>query len=111
MSIRVELDELPRAVADRGAAAYLVTVSAEGRPKIVSVHVTVAAGSLRMAAGRGTRTNVRERPQATLLWPAAADHPHHSLLVDGEAVVDDEAEQVELRPAAAILHRSRDGDG
>ncbi|CAN5731758.1 MAG: pyridoxamine 5'-phosphate oxidase family protein [Iamia sp.] len=106
MSIEVDLDDLAVAVAERGPAAYLVSAG-ETRPRVVSVAVSWADGALVVGAGRRTAANVATRPEVTLFWPAGADHPDHSLLVDGTATVDEAGEAITVAPSSAILHRSR----
>lgn len=105
------LHELPEVIHERGPLAYLVTVGDRG-PRVVSVTVEVLDGGLlAMAAGRHTVANVAARPAVTLLWPADADHPVHTLLVDGGAAGAADGDGVVVTPASAILHRIRRGHG
>ena len=101
MSIPVEIARLAEALADFGSG-YLLTASADGRVKAVTVDPEVVDGVVRCASSRGSAANLAGNPQATLvLWPR---EPHgHSLLVDGTAVATDGA--IELTPASAVLHR------
>lgn len=101
MSIPVEMDRLAEALADFGSG-YLLTASAEGRVKAVTVDPVLDGGVLRCPPSHGSAANLKDNPQATLvLWPRA-EHGY-SLLVDGTAVATDEA--VELTPDSAVLHR------
>lgn len=104
MSIAVAVDDLPALVDQRGAAAYLVTVR-DTRPHVVAVTVACRDGVLVVAAGRRSGTNLRSHPEVTLLWSTSSEHPKHSLLVDGTAVVTDDGEWVEITPTSAVLHR------
>ncbi len=101
MSIPVEISRLAEALADFGSG-YLLTASADGRVKAVTVDPEVVGGVVRCASSRGSAANLAANPQATLvLWPR---EPHgHSLLVDGTAVATEDA--IELTPASAVLHR------
>ena len=101
MSIPVEIARLAEALADFGSG-YLLTASADGRVKAVTVDPEVVGGVVRCASSRGSTANLAGNPQATLvLWPR---EPHgHSLLVDGTAVATEDA--IELTPASAVLHR------
>lgn len=117
----MELADLAQTIAERGPAAFLVTVR-ETRPHIVSVKVSIAippptagagagAGAicgpvLVVGAGRRTAANIAIHSQVTLLWPYSPDHPGHSLLVDGTAVLADDGEQLVITPQSAILHRA-----
>jgi hypothetical protein len=74
---------------------------------VVSVRVASDAGALTMSAGRTSRRNLREHPEATLLWPGAPG-AEYCLLVDGTARVDEAAETVTVEPTGAILHRLAD---
>jgi hypothetical protein len=101
MSIPVEIARLAEAMGDFGSG-YLLTASADGRVKAVTVDPEVKGGVVRCAASRGTASNLAVNPQATLvLWPRQ-EHGF-SLLVDGTAVATDDA--VELTPVSAVLHR------
>lgn len=108
MSIRVDLADVAAAVAERGPAAYLVTVGETG-PRVVSVAVAVRAdGTLEVGAGRHTSANVARRPAVTLLWPNDDVDPNHSLLIDGTATrADPEAEVLVITPTSAMRHRRR----
>ncbi len=103
MSVRIEPADIAAAVAARGPAAYLLT-SGPTRPHAVSVAVTVTDGGLHVGAGRRTAANVLERPEVTLLWPLSADHPDHTLLVDGTATLDAGVATITVTPESAILH-------
>lgn len=105
VSIAVDLADLPAAIADRGAAAFLVT-SGEIRPHVVSVAVTVVGDHLEVGAGRRTAANATARPEVTLLWPVDAGHPANSLLVDGTASISADGERLEIVASSAILHRA-----
>ena len=101
MSIPVDTARLAEALADFGSG-YLLTASADGRVKAVTVDPELDGGVLRCAASRGSAANLAANPQATLvLWPREAHG--YSLLVDGTAVASDDA--IELTPASAVLHR------
>lgn len=104
MSIPVEISALADALSDFGSG-YLLTASAEGRVKVVTVDPVLEGGVLRCAPSRGTARNLASGHAATLVfWPR---EPHgHSLLVDGTAVATDEA--VVLTPESAVLHRPAD---
>ncbi len=105
MSVRVELDQLARRMAEYGTG-YLVTVSDDGRPHAVAVDPVLAEGRLTVdRAGRRTRANAEVRAEVTLLFPPPQPGGY-TLIVDGRAVVD--AEQVTVEPEQAVLHRPAD---
>ena len=106
MSVRVELDELRDKVSTWGPAAFLVTVTPEGTPHIVSVSVAFDGGDLVAGAGRTTSANVGERPDVSLLWAPAPDG--YSLIVDGPAAVRAgvDGNVVVVSPTRAVLHRT-----
>lgn len=105
MSIKVELDDLPRVLGDFDAG-YLLTVDPAGSParvKVVSVRPSPGDGELRITApGRGSLANVRANPAVTLLWPPR-EAGGMSLIVDGAAAVD--GEDVRVTPAGGVLHK------
>jgi hypothetical protein len=113
MSVRVELDKLWERIGEYGPQAYLVTVTDEGTPHVVSVVVDRLDDRLAVGMGRRTRANLQVRPTLTLLWPPAAD-PAYSLVVDGTVAGElDAGERMAIDPTSAVLHRvaGAEGDG
>jgi len=104
MSIPVEIEQLGDALADRGAG-YLLTASADGRVKAVTVEPTLAEGVLRCPTSRGSARNLSAQPAATLLFPPREPRGH-TLLVDGTATADDDG--ITFTPGSAVLHRPAD---
>ncbi len=104
MSIPVEIERLAEALADRGAG-YLLTASADGRVKAVTVEPTLIDGVLHCPASRGSARNLDAHPAATLLFPPTEPRGH-TLLVDGTATAGDDG--IRFTPASAVLHRPAD---
>lgn len=105
MSIAVPIPELFDEV-DRWGWCYLVTVSDDGRPHLVSLRPIVDgdARSLRFEAGSGRAArNSLARPEVTLVFPPASHSDGFSLVVDGRASVD--GVHVDVEPTWAVLHR------
>jgi len=106
MSIPVPLERLRAALDERPPAAYLLTVSDDGRPH--AVHVRVAWDGDRLAVDVGTRSagNAAARPSVSLLYPVRTDGDY-SLIIDGTAEVATRADgrRVSIAPTKAILHR------
>ncbi len=107
MSIPVSLKELRAAVAERGGAAYLLTVGDDGRAHAVHAPVRWEGEVFAVEVGRRSAANAAARPAVSLLWPVrhAGDY---SLIVDGTAAVaaDGETRRVLFTPGAAVLHRA-----
>ena len=103
MTVPVGLEQLFTEAAKYGDAPYLLTVSDDGRPHAVSVRISWENGNLQLSGGTRSRSNASRRPEVTLLWPAI-EHGGFSLIVDGSASVS--GEQIVIRPASAVLHRS-----
>lgn len=101
MSIPVEIAKLADALADHGAG-YLLTSSADGAVKAVTVEPTLVDGVLRCPPSRGSAANLAANPKATLLFPPREPRGH-TLLVDGTATASDEG--IDVTPASAVLHR------
>lgn len=111
MSVAVAIEALKDKVAEFGPTPYLVTVGADGRAHVVSVRARVDGANVRVSAGRTSRANAGANPAATLLWPAGTGEPY-SLIVDGEADVDDADDgELVIRPTRAVLHRVADAPG
>jgi hypothetical protein len=93
------LSELFERVREFGPRAFLVTVSDDGSPHVVSVPVERHDDGLTVGAGRTSRANATARPAVSLVWPPL-DDGSYSLIVDGS--LEDGAT---LNPTAAVLHR------
>ncbi|HEV7734148.1 MAG TPA: pyridoxamine 5'-phosphate oxidase family protein [Candidatus Binatia bacterium] len=104
MSIPVPLERLKAAILERGANAYLLTVSDDASPH--AVHGAVVWDGDRLAAdvGRRTAANATARPTVSLLFPVRSDGDY-SLIVDGTAVVE-MPRRVLITPTKAVLHRT-----
>lgn len=101
MSIKVDLDGLGAALAERGSG-YLLTTSSPS-VKVVTVDPVLSGTSLSVAGpGGGTLANVAANPVVTLVFPPAGVHGY-TLLVDGTAEVV--GADVVVTPSAAVLHR------
>lgn len=100
----MEIEQLADALTGRGAG-YLLTASADGRVKAVTVEPTLADGVLRCPASRGSARNLDAHPAATLLFPPTEPRGH-TLLVDGTATADDDG--ISFTPESAVLHRPAD---
>lgn len=106
MSIPVALEKL-RVEAERyGATPYLLTVSDDGRPHSVSVAASWRGGALVAKTGKRTAANAASRRLVSLLW-APLEPGGYSLIVDGDASVEGDGEElrVVVRPTRGVLHR------
>lgn len=105
MSVKVDLAELARHVAER-RFAYLLTVGDDLRPKAVAVTPVVEGDVLAVdGLGPGTRANLTARPDVALVWPPV-EEGGYSLIVDGRAASTDDG--VRVTPGHAVLHRPAD---
>jgi hypothetical protein len=102
MSIPVAIEDLAAATADYGWA-YLLTVRDDLRPHIVAVTPAWDGDRLTMSVGRGTARHAAARPAIALCYPPTVAGGY-SLIVDGTAVVGDDA-VVRFEPTGAVLHR------
>jgi Pyridoxamine 5'-phosphate oxidase len=102
MSIPVDVADLGRALEGFGAG-YLLTTSADGRVKVVTVEPSVTDGAVLVPGpGRGTLGNLAGNPAVTLVFPPL-EHRGFTLLVDGTA--EAEGDDVRVAPTGAVLHR------
>ena len=97
---------------ERWGWCYLFTVSDGERPHLLALRPTVvgdgAERKLRFVTGGGTAyRNVGARPMVSLVFPPGEHSDGYSLVVDGEATIDDatDAAIVAVRPSGAVLHR------
>jgi hypothetical protein len=107
MSIEVPIDQLFADVG-RWGFCYLLTVSEGERTHLLALRPTVRgdgdARVLRFDAGGGRACrNASDRPNVSLVFPPAEHSDGYSLVVDGDAAVDDVF--VDVRPTWAVLHR------
>lgn len=115
MSIPVDLENLATEVGDRGPG-YLLTSGADGRPHTIELAFSVddsADGAvLRSGCGKSSARNIAERPLVALLWPPT-EPGGYSLIVDGEATIEGDADtrMVVIAATHAILHRPASGGG
>jgi hypothetical protein len=107
---RVDLDRLAAALPDF-PFAYLITVDDGYRAHTVTVEPQLRETVLDVGRiGGGTRKNLADRTDVTLLWPPP-EPGGYSLIVDGVAEIsDDEGETARLTvaPTRALLHRDAD---
>jgi len=122
MSIPVELADL-RAKTSEYTWAYLLTVRPNATPHLVSLSpqwsepAGPGSGSvILLSVSTGTTRNATAGATVTLCYPPL-DHDGYSLIVDGTAVVDQDAESssidvpdgkqlIRFSPTGAVLHRS-----
>ena len=97
----MEIDRLGEVLADHGPG-YLLTASAEGNIKAVTVEPRLVGGVLRCGPSRGSGANLAANPAATLLFPPPVERGY-TLLVDGTAVADDDG--IAFTPVSAVRHR------
>jgi len=123
VSIPVSVVDVPIRLEEYGTAAFLVTVSPEGTPKVVHVAVVWEAGAatFRCAPGSGTLRNLDGATAATAgsgagLGPATLIFPGpdvdtHSWLVDTTGQVHpDDPELALLAYESGVLHRPASGE-
>ena len=107
MNVEMALDRLEKAIAERGAGAYVLTVTGDGRPHAVYLDVAWEHGRL-VAPGIGATTaaNAAARPNVSLLFPVTAG-ADYTLFVDGPATVETRAGErcVVVTPSRAVYHR------
>jgi hypothetical protein len=102
MSIPVDVADLAKALEDFGAG-YLLTTSAEGTVKVVTVEPAVVGDVVVVEApGGGTVRNLAGRAAVTLVFPPR-EPKGFTLLVDGTGAV--EGDDVRVTPTGAVLHR------
>ncbi len=107
MSVPVALRNLDAAVADRGTAGYVLTVSDRGTPHVVHAEIIRGDEGLIAVVGEGTAHNASGRPHVSLLFPSRGPDDY-SLIVDAVATVAASLDGFRLRlaPTRAVLHRS-----
>lgn len=101
MSIPVEIPKLADALADF-PVGYLLTASADGAVKAVTVEPELVDGVLRCPPSKGSGGNLAGNPRATLLFPPT-EARGYTLLVDGTGVAA--ADAIVVTPETAVLHR------
>ncbi|OBK25791.1 hypothetical protein A5634_25845 [Mycobacterium asiaticum] len=91
--------------------AYLITVDDDYRAHTVTVEPELSGTRLEVGLiGGGTRTNLAQRADVTLVWPPS-EVGGYSLIVDGRAEVADagaDTVRCAVVPTRALLHRNAD---
>ena len=105
MSIKVAIEDLPAAIAERGSAAFICTVSDPPVTHLTHVEIALVDGRLECTTGRSSRRNAGERASVVVLWPSRG-LDDLSLIVDGDAVVTPDG--LAITPTGAVLHRRPD---
>jgi Pyridoxamine 5'-phosphate oxidase len=105
VSVAVDIGALGGRLVEYGDRAYLVTVTDDGVPHVVSVLVALEGDRLVTSVGRRTGANLAARPHATFLWPPPGGDGDFSLIVDGTAVAPAGEGRLTVTPTAAVLHR------
>jgi hypothetical protein len=102
----VPLDGLRAALDERGAVAFLLTVSDDARPHAVQCPVRWRGDELAVEVGSRSAANAAARPGVSLLYPARSAGDY-SLIVDGTAAVapGDGRRALLITPTKAVLHR------
>jgi hypothetical protein len=113
MSVAVDLGALADRLAEFGQRAYLLTVTDDHLPHVVSVEVGLSGDVLATSVGRRTAANLARQPTATLLWPPPGPGGEYSLIVDVTAIDAAGEGPLSVRPTGAVLHRvaGAAGDG
>jgi pyridoxamine 5'-phosphate oxidase-like protein len=102
MSVPVPLERLHAAVDERGASAYLITVSDDGSPHAVHTPLRWEDDAILVDVGRRSTANAAARPSVSLLFPVRSEGDY-SLIVDGAAAVTSSG--IRVTPTRAVLHR------
>jgi hypothetical protein len=104
-NVAVETEGLEQAWRERGPGAYVITVSADGRPHTVYAVTAWEHGDLVAEVGATTASNAQARSHVSLLLPVR-DSSDYSLIVDGTARVETTpATRLRVTPTRAVLHR------
>lgn len=102
MSVKVDLEQLADALEDFDSG-YLLSVSPEGRVKVVSVQARMDGGKVVAATpGKGTAANIASNRAVTVLFAPRELHGM-ALIIDGQA--DLVEPDVLIQPEFAVLHR------
>lgn len=102
MSVKVDIDRLSDTLSDF-AFGYLITVGDDFRAHTVAVDPALSDGVFHVdSIGNGTRRNVIQHADITLLWPPL-ESGGYSLIVDGHGEVLDDG--LRVTPVRAVLHR------
>lgn len=105
--MQIAPEDLADALAER-PFGYLLTIGDDGRPRAIALvptfdHDTVSL-MFSLGGSAGTLTAAAQRPQVSVLFAPIDDDPY-SIIVDGDAVVDEVAGTVSVRVARAVRHR------
>jgi len=102
MSIPVRLADLAQVVTDYDSA-YLLSCSADGQVKAITVDPVIESGAIRVPGpSQGTAENLAVNSAVTLLYPPLERHGY-TLIVDGTARESEDG--FDMTAETAVLHR------
>ncbi len=110
MSMQIAPEDLAEALVDR-PFGYLLTIGDDGRPRAIALVPILDHGTVSLVfslGSAGTLAAAAQRPQVSVLF-APVDNDPYSIIVDGDAVVDEAAGTVSVRVARAVRHRPAPG--
>ena len=99
-----DLARLEAVVRERGAGAYVMTASTEGRPHVTYAPVRWVGKGLIAEIGARTALNAAANPSVTVLFPVRSSDDY-SLIIDGSAALEAGRQRLVLTPTRAVLHR------
>jgi hypothetical protein len=107
MSIPVPLERLRAAIAERGATAYLLTVTDDGRPHAVHGAVRWDGDVLATDVGKRTAANVGARSGVSLLFPVRSPGDYSLIVEAPPSSTSGDTRTVRITPTKGVAARRR----
>ena len=105
MSVKVTSEDIEKRLDEYGNSAFVVTVDADFKIKVVNSSILSKEDFLICAPGQGTLSNLKHNSSVTLIF-----QPHteggFSLIIDGDGeVLDPEEGTIKISFNNGVLHR------
>ena len=105
MSIKVAIEDIGKRIEEYGNSAYVVTVTKEGKAKIVHSIITLEENFIICSPGKGTIKNLTHSSSVSFLFPPNSDGGF-SMIIDGICQIQDqEKDFIKVAVAGGVLHR------
>ncbi|MFL3012050.1 MAG: hypothetical protein ACJZ1Z_03660 [Acidimicrobiales bacterium] len=105
MSIKVTIEDIDKRLSEYGHSAFVVTMTEEGKAKIVHSVISLEDDCLICSPGKGTLKNLADSSSVSLIFPPHSDDAY-SMIIDGDGqILDSEKGSIKVKITGGVLHR------
>tara|TARA_B110000014_G_C20043481_1_gene542495 strand:+ start:212 stop:577 length:366 start_codon:yes stop_codon:yes gene_type:complete len=105
MSIKVAIEDIGKRIDEYGSSAFVITMTEEGKAKIVHTLISLEKGSIICSPGKGTIKNLIHSSSVSFLFPPNSESGL-SMIIDGIGQIKDlEKDSIKVEVTGGVLHR------